>query len=130
MKKLVNCIFMLCCALLLSVSAMAASSGPCGKNLTWTLDDAGTLTISGTGEMWNWNGYSDYTPWYFSRSSIKSVRINDDVTSIGDYAFRECSALTSVIIPEGMTNIGESAFSGCSSLRSAGPIGSGCDYQD
>lgn len=31
--------------------AWAASSGTCGDNLTWTLDDNGLLTISGAGEM-------------------------------------------------------------------------------
>jgi outer membrane protease len=30
------------------------SFGKCGENLTWTLDDAGTLTISGTGKMTNY----------------------------------------------------------------------------
>lgn len=45
------------------VSASAASSGRCGRhgndlsdNLTWTLDDEGLLTITGTGDMYN---YSD-----------------------------------------------------------------------
>ena len=32
-------------------AAELVDSGTCGKNLTWTLDDEGTLTISGTGEM-------------------------------------------------------------------------------
>ena len=31
------------------IIASAATSGTCGDNLTWTLDDNGTLTISGTG---------------------------------------------------------------------------------
>ena len=34
-----------------AVVAHAAGSGECGENVTWTLDDTGTLTISGTGEM-------------------------------------------------------------------------------
>ena len=33
--------------------ASAETSGTCGKNLTWILDDYGTLTISGTGNMEN-----------------------------------------------------------------------------
>ena len=36
-----------------SLTASAAESGTCGENLTWTLDDEGTLTISGTGAMDN-----------------------------------------------------------------------------
>lgn len=39
-------------------------------------------------------------------------------TSIGDYAFRDCTSLTNITIPEGVTNIGQSAFHGCSSLTS------------
>ena len=37
-----------------------ASSGTCGENLTWAVDDAGTLTISGTGSMnyWSWSSIS------------------------------------------------------------------------
>ena len=33
--------------------AFAQQSGSCGENLTWTLDEDGTLTISGTGEMYD-----------------------------------------------------------------------------
>lgn len=39
----------------LQVNAAEATSGTCGKNLTWTLDADGTLTISGTGAMYNYN---------------------------------------------------------------------------
>ena len=35
----------------ISLSVHAAESGTCGENLTWTPDDAGTLTISGTGKI-------------------------------------------------------------------------------
>ena len=46
------------------------------------------------------------------------VTIPDGVTSIGDYAFYDCSSLTSVTIPNSVTNIGASAFSGCRGLTS------------
>lgn len=39
----------------LPITASAASSGQCGDNVYWTLDDNGTLTISGTGDMWDWD---------------------------------------------------------------------------
>jgi hypothetical protein len=44
--------------------------------------------------------------------------ISASVTSIGNYAFWECSSLTSVTIPDSVTSIGDEAFSGCSSLTS------------
>ncbi len=37
-----------------TASAEIIDSGTCGENLTWTLDDAGTLTISGSGAMNNY----------------------------------------------------------------------------
>ena len=91
--------------------------------ITWTLSDDGTLTISGTGDMSNYDYYmSDYncywTPWYSKRDNIKKVVINNGVTSIGANAFSGCSGLESITIPESVTNIGGSAFSGCSGLTS------------
>ncbi len=90
----------------------------CGDNLTWTLDEAGTLTISGTGEMYNYDYvYNNGTaPWHNDKASIKEVVIQDGVTSIGSYAFYGCSSLTSITIPDGVTEIGDYAFQYCSSL--------------
>ena len=48
--------------------------------------------------------------------SLTSVTIPDSVTTIGDYAFAECSSLTSVTIPDSVTTIGYAAFYYCSSL--------------
>ena len=104
---------------LLTFSAAAESavveSGACGENLTWTLDAAGTLTVSGTGAMEDYRYYRN-TPWYQSRDSIKAVVIESGVTSIGDWAFSGCSSLTGITIPESVTVIGEYAFESCSSL--------------
>ena len=55
---------------------------------------------------------------FFDCSSLASVVIPDGVTSIGDWAFNGCSSLTSVVIQEGVTSIGASAFCYCSSLAS------------
>ena len=100
----------------MAIEARAVQSGTCGDNLTWVLDDEGTLTISGTGEMWDYE-WGD-APWYSSRASIKTIQIDDGVTAIGDCAFPYCSILTSVTIPNGVSSVGESAFDGCASLTS------------
>ena len=86
----------------------AATSGTCGENLTWTLDDAGTLTISGTGEMTDWS--EGDAPWYKNRTKITTVVIGSGVTSVGSYAFYGCTNLTDVTIPEGVESIGQNAF--------------------
>ena len=76
------------------------------------------LTISGSGDMYNY-GSSDFSaPWDGSRSRVKSVVIADGVTSIGEYAFFYCESLTSVTIPDSVTSIGKYAFFCCTSLTS------------
>ncbi|MBQ4598704.1 MAG: leucine-rich repeat protein [Clostridia bacterium] len=109
----------------------AAESGTCGKNLTWTLAGR-TLTISGTGEMDDYEKQVVYTlrdgvlvpisekeraPWYGSRASIDAVIIEDGVTSIGTAAFYNCSKVKSVQLPESLTDIDSYAFEGCSGLK-------------
>jgi len=108
-------IVVLILSLLLSATMMSAQTivetGRCGKNLTWTLDN-GVLTISGTGKMYTFES----SPW--KNYHPDKVVINKGVTSIGDYAFKDCLDLTSVEIPDSVTNIGVSAFFGCKSLTS------------
>ena len=105
--------YLLLITLLVSLSAYAEKSGICGDNLEWKLTDEGVLTITGTGEMQDWNDYS--SPWY---ESVKQVIIGDGVTTIGDWAFSYCRALTSITIPNSVTTIGDNAFESCSSLTS------------
>ena len=103
-----------------TIAASAASSGNCGdsgSNVTWLLDDNGTLTISGSGKIENYRSDIDQ-PWYSNRSDITSVVIEPGVTSIGSLAFYKCSNLTSITIPSGLTSIGEMAFFYCSALTS------------
>ena len=105
----------------------------------------GVLTISGTGEMPDYSSSSFY-PWYDYRDSVKSVVIEDQVTTISDYAFQSCdlasisigkgvksigthafsnnSDLGRVVIPDNVTTIGESAFASIRSLSSV-TIGKG-----
>ncbi len=102
------------------------ASGECGENLTWELTSDGTLTISGTGDMDDYGGfwndddtYTDIaTPWEDYNSAIKSIVVENGVTSIGQEAFHYLTRLTSVELPNSVTYIGGNAFWGCSSLTS------------
>ena len=85
----------------------------------WTLSDR-TLTISGTGEMKDWEYYL-YSPnidWHNTQYTniIERVNIEEGVTSIGEYAFEGCGSLISINLPKGITSINYNAFSRCSSL--------------
>ena len=81
------------------------NSGTCGKNLTWTLDRAGLLTISGTGEMWD--------SAFLYNKDIKSVRLPDAITQIPYKAFSGCTNLKNIRLPDSVTQIDEDAFGNC-----------------
>ena len=109
-------LYLLLITLLVSLSAYAEKSGTCGDNLQWKLTDEGVLTITGTGKMKDWDYFND-SPWH-ENESVKQVIIGDGVTTIGEWAFLDCSSLTSVTIPNSVTTIGKNAFSDCKALTS------------
>ena len=82
-------------------------------NLTWKLYEDGTLTISGTGAMKDYDYYNNPSPASQKKDSVKKVVIEDGVTSIRNSAFYDCNSLTSITIPNSVTSIGDSAFSNC-----------------
>ena len=99
-------------------AATIVASGECGDdgdNVTWTLDSDGLLTISGTGDMYDYS-WDNASQW--NSTKVFSVAISDGVTSIGDWAFFWCTGLTSITIPDSVTSIGEDAFYDCFSLTS------------
>ncbi|MBQ2704610.1 MAG: leucine-rich repeat domain-containing protein [Clostridia bacterium] len=85
--------------------------GVCGTNLNWVFDNGtGTLYISGEGAMYNYSQGtyytpSDYTvgtevaPWSVYKNQILNIVIDDDVTSIGSYAFYGCNAVKKITLP-------------------------------
>lgn len=92
-------------------------SGVCGYYLTWKLDSQGILKVFGHGDMDNYHiTNARDTPWYDYRSSIRTVVLEEGVTSIGNDAFRGCINLAQVEIPNSVTSIGNGAFSGCANL--------------
>ena len=102
--------------LLLLITAVtgAVAQGP------WTSGDCtvtlsgDVLTVSGTGAMANYADSYDL-PWDGYRYDIKTIVIENGVTSIGNSAFAKCYNLESVSIPASVTSIGSFAFEDCGS---------------
>ena len=90
-------------------------SGLCGTNLTWTLSTDGVLTISGTGEMFDYST-SKLPEWNQYNSAIKTLVLSDDITHIGSYAFyrmfQSCNDvyIAEVNLPSKLESIGDYAF--------------------
>lgn len=101
-------------------AADVVASGYCGgegdgTNLTWNLDNAGVLTISGTGAMKKWE-LSDTVPWNDYKNSILEIIISEGITNVGSYGFTSCQKLTKVDFPTTIKTIDEGAFGYCISL--------------
>lgn len=105
------------------------AEGECNSKIDWSLSQDGVLTISGKGDMPEWDdGASSMPPWYYdNKSQIKSVVIEGKITSIGKLAFYGCENLESVTIPKSVTYIDECAFDECTSLKE---IRYGSDVED
>lgn len=102
-----------------------------GDNIYATLDETGTLTLSGTGAMWD--GKRVTTDWPYRSSLTQTVKfagkdtyidhlvykivVNDGITIIGNYAFYNFYKLQSLSIGNSVTSIGEDAFYGTSALH-------------
>ena len=144
-KEKITFIVLLFAALVLKGTCAYATvyNGVCGENVSWTLDsETKVLTISVTGEMYHDGHFSDALHWHGQNlnSAFQSVVIEPGVTSIGYWAFANCtnlktislpdgitlieadafynSGLTSIVLPNSVTEVQESAFSGCKQLAS------------
>ena len=85
------------------------------ENLTWSISEDGTLTISGKGAIKDFSE-EETSPWYEFRNDITKVIIGNDVSHIGNNAFYWHNNLTSVVIGSSVTTIGDCAFQFCSRL--------------
>ncbi|MDO4199422.1 MAG: leucine-rich repeat protein [Clostridia bacterium] len=125
-----------------NITVTDSSTGQCGENVNYTLDDNGTLTISGTGPMTDYHeSHREEIPWYENRNDITQVIVGDGVTTLGNEAlygftnltditlpnslqrigrheFENCTSLENIDIPDSVTDIESDAFRGCTSLKS------------
>lgn len=96
-------------SLLASPKLFAETSGKCGDDITWTLDDNGNLKLEGTGDMYN-RGYELWG------KSINTVSMSYGITSIGQFSFLNCTKLKVVEIPNSVVIIDLNSFNNCSNL--------------
>ncbi len=99
------------------VTGAMIAGGTCGDNLIWSLDDNGNLTISGSGEMTDYDQNANIAPW--KDYTIKSVVAESGVKTIGNDAFSCCKELITAFLSEGITIIGDNAFASCENLKLA-----------
>ena len=131
MKKILSIV--LSALLLISIIPLTVSagtiidSGRCGDNLTWVFDSESVLTISGTGDMWDFDagGGAWGPPWStpnlgntfdLGADSIKKIVLEHGITSIGKYAFSGASNITELVIPDSVQTINSYALQACKSL--------------
>ncbi len=88
--------------------ADTTSGGKCGDNITWTLSGDGTLTLTGTGAMYNYSvdGTENTPPWYRNAYDIKKCIISNGITTIGNCAFYDCKNMSEIAIPDGLESFG------------------------
>ncbi len=96
-------------------------SGTCGDDLTWSLNTAGTLTITGTGAMWDYEWCQDGDTVYSSAPwaglEITDIALDEGITRIGNCAFLDCRTIFAPLsLPSTLQEIGDAAFSGCYGL--------------
>ena len=105
-------------------AAATVASGKCGDSAAWKLDAEGTLTISGTGQMYDYEWPADRggttPPWLANkyRDSIRALHVEQGITYIGRCAFDSCGNLSDVTLPTSLRIIGPWAFNDCTALRS------------
>ena len=95
-----------------------AKKGICGteeSEVKWELDEQGTLYIEGQGDMADWEDES-VVPWSQYRSEITKIEIKEGVTSVGAYAFSNCSNVAETVIADSVQKIGSFAFFNCNGL--------------
>ena len=121
------------------VAAQVVASGNCNEQIRWSLDAAGTLTLTGTGDVPDYPLYG--APWYAEhKDSIKTVIVEESIEFIGSYVFaalpnlsrvtlsdtvvsigvgifQDCTSLTDVSLPWSLSTIQEFAFAGCTALE-------------
>ncbi|MBR5144785.1 MAG: leucine-rich repeat domain-containing protein, partial [Clostridia bacterium] len=84
----------------------------------YLLDYVGKDTDLTLPKSYNGQDYEIYQYAFCDCTSLRSIVIPDNISSIADNVFSDCESLTCIVIPNSVTSIGDYAFSGCKSLTS------------
>ncbi|MDY4742675.1 MAG: fibronectin type III domain-containing protein [Lachnospira sp.] len=100
-------------------SAETVGSGTCGDNITWTLDSGGVLTLSGTGETYEYGSYGseERAPWYRNAYDVKSAVIEEGITGVFYGLFLDCKNLEKVYFPSTLECLDYGTFTNCNSVK-------------
>ncbi len=124
----------LCMGMLPALPASAETWAALTDTIEWQLDETGTLTIRGTGEMPDFScstyriksadrSFIPYdtdklAPWYNAGyEQIEHIVVEEGITRISELAFIGCSNAVSASIPASVTTISNNAFKCCFSMQ-------------
>ena len=107
----------ICAAVMLLAlfAPMVMADGVCGESVSWTLTDAGVLTVFGEGAMTNFA--AGEAPWYAERGAVRKLVVENGVTSVGSGAFSGCGLIETVTLPLTLGSIGDGAFDDVYALK-------------
>lgn len=110
------------CLLVFCVSPAGATEGQT-ESFSWRFEEeTATLVISGSGDIpdyaYSFSSASGSShPWSELCPQIRSVTVEEGITSVGSYAFYNCPALQTVTLPSTVTELGNHAFAYCKGLK-------------
>ena len=96
--------------------ATAVASGVCGNQIFWVVDNKGLLSVTGSGEMKDFD--DNVAPWYENRGDILSIVVQEGIVSLAEGAFDGCSKMRTVHLPKSLTKIGDYVFNDCAYFNS------------
>lgn len=101
-----------------NVYAATPTTGKCGENIIWKYNSSSeTLTLSGTGAIDSFSDADDSSyrerPWKEYIYDIENIKIEEGITSIGDYTFKNLGEINNIEIPKSLISIGKLVFEEC-----------------
>ena len=97
------------------------TSGKCGDDAYWELSEDGVLTISGSGDMYDYLLYqaddTQRSPWYNQNTKIKNIIIGEGITRVGSSVFAGCELVDFIYFPSSVTEISINSMLNCNNLK-------------